>query len=153
MKKMFDEIKNMCKRVAKLNQGKIMNTILKGELMQAQILDLQTQTQMFEQGVDSKGESLGEYSANTIYGTSKYAGKIAKNQPYDHITLKDTGAFYKSIYIKSLPTGITINAPDPNNLQALYANDLLGLTEQSLSTLRPEFKERLIDATKAAIRG
>ncbi len=47
--------------------------------------------QLYEQGVDSEGKPTGEYSESTI------KRKKAKGQKYDHITLKDTGTFYRTI--------------------------------------------------------
>ena len=58
------------------------------------IIDLNTEEQLYSQGVDSKGVQLGEYS---IYTKGL---KQNKGQRTDHITLKDTGEFYKSFSIR-----------------------------------------------------
>jgi len=57
------------------------------------IIDLNTIDQLYNEGIDSLGNSLGEYSAYTK------SIKGAKGQRTDHITLKDTGEFYNSFRV------------------------------------------------------
>lgn len=100
---------------------------------------------MYEEGIDSKSESLGEYSPHTKQI------KIEKGQRYDHITLKDTGEFYDSIKITNVRTGqFTIKGdmikPD-TNLETIYPN-ALGLTDENLSVISslvaPIFREKVL---------
>lgn len=102
------------------------------------IIDLNTEEQLFEQGIDSTGRKLGEYAIATIEGTKNFRGKKQKGQPYDHITLKDTGAFYKSFQIKYEGTSLRITADgqkDDTNLFQEYGIDIVGLTEDSMSVV------------------
>jgi len=102
------------------------------------IIDLNTQEQLFEQGIDSKGRSLGEYSIATIEGTRNFLGKKQKGQRFDHITLKDTGDFYKSFAVQLEGTTIRITADgqkEDTNLFQEYGIDIVGLTEDSMSVL------------------
>ena len=53
-------------------------------------MDLVREKQLFDLGIDGKGQSLGDYAGFTIDLKSK------KNQKTSNVTLKDTGDFYKS---------------------------------------------------------
>lgn len=96
------------------------------------IIDLNTQEQLFEQGIDSKGRSLGEYSTYTR-GLKQNKGQI-----FDHITLKDTGEFYRSFSLKLEGASFRIVADgqkEDTNLFKEYGIDILGLTEDSMSVV------------------
>jgi hypothetical protein len=102
---------------------------------------------MFEDGVDSKGESLGQYSPFTI------ALKEKKGQRIDHITLKDTGEFYGSMEVKAKRDEIIVSAdmkkPD-TDLEVIYPN-ALGLNEKSLSEIRDFTKPLFIEEVRKSI--
>lgn len=96
------------------------------------IIDLNTEEQLYSQGVDSKGVQLGEYSTYTR------GLKQNKGQRFDHITLKDTGEFYKSFSIKLEGSSFRIVADgqkEDTNLFKEYGIDILGLTEDSMSVV------------------
>ena len=112
------------------------------------IIDLNTNEQLFEQGIDSKGDELGTYSAYTK------SIKQTKGQRTDHITLKDTGEFYKSFRVVLNGSSIQIVAnpiKDDTNLFREYGIDIVGLTEDSMSVvatkalrlIKPYIKEKL----------
>ena len=96
------------------------------------IIDL-NQEQLYEYGIDSKGRSLGDYSAYTK------SLKIPKGQRIDHITLKDAGDFYRSFSVKLEGSRFVIVADgqkEDTNLFKEYGIDILGLTEDSFDVLR-----------------
>ena len=96
------------------------------------IIQMNTVFQMEQDGVDSLGLPIGDYSNYTI------AIKKRNNQRYDHITLKDTGDFYESFEIVVLNDGFTINAnpiKDEDNLFSIYGVDILGLTPENMTIL------------------
>ncbi|MES2382471.1 MAG: hypothetical protein V4538_15595 [Bacteroidota bacterium] len=115
------------------------------------IIELNTRKQLFDEGIDSTGRLLsdigGNYSPNTIEGTSQYKGKKAKGLPYDHITLFDTGQFYQSFEVFLRGTEFVISAntlKDTTDLVSEWGANILGLTEKSLSILREKAKDILI---------
>ena len=55
--------------------------------------------ELHEKGIDSLGVSLGNYAATTIEGTAQFAGRAERGLRFDHITLFDTGDFYKSFKV------------------------------------------------------
>ena len=96
------------------------------------IIDLNTEEQLYSQGIDSKGVQLGEYS---IYTKGL---KQNKGQRTDHITLKDTGEFYKSFSIRLEGSSFRIIADgqkEDTNLFKEYGIDILGLTQDSMSVV------------------
>ena len=96
------------------------------------IISLNTKEQLYSQGIDSKGKTLGEYSTYTK------AIKQKKGQITDHITLKDTGEFYNSFKVKfnSSDSSLQITAnpiKEDTNLFKEFGIDIVGLTEDSMS--------------------
>ena len=93
------------------------------------IIYLNTIEQLFEKGIDSEGLTLEPF-----YSQSTILYKKKKGQRFDHVTLKDTGVFYKSFAIFVSDDYFLIDAdPDKgdNDLLDIYGEDVLGLTEES----------------------
>jgi len=95
----------------------------------------QIQAQLFFDGEDGDGDSLGEYSPVTV------EFKKAKGQPFDHITLKDTGAFYGSMTVRVDSEGIVIDANpikidevtgEESNLFDDFGEDIIKLNAQNM---------------------
>lgn len=127
--------------IINLDQDLIIENILKDKGFQRFIIDLNTEEQLFEQGIDSLGASLGEYTTFTK------AVKKAKGQRLDHITLEDTGEFYKSFAIKVQNGGFLIIADgqkEDTNLLDRYGKEILGLTDENLQIVIDAIKEKLI---------
>jgi hypothetical protein len=74
--------------------------------VQDEIIRINTEDQLEEEGIDSLGRKLGDYAPSTI------AYKRRKGQRYDHVTLKDTGDFYNSFNVKVNVNEIIIDADD-----------------------------------------
>jgi hypothetical protein len=103
------------------------------------------QEQLFQSGEDGLGNSLGSYKPSTI------KIKIAKGQAIDRVTLKDTGDFYKSYFIKTLRGGFIINAnpikknkKGTTNLFTRYTDNILIPNTDSLETLAEFYAEEFI---------
>ena len=134
-------------RVINLDQDVIISNILKDAEFQRFIIDLNTEEQLFEKGIDSLGASLGDYSDFTK------VVKGIKGQRIDHITLEDTGDFYKSFAIKVQNGGFLIVADgqkEDTNLLEEYGKEVLGLTDENLQIVIDAIKEKLIPIILAA---
>lgn len=110
------------------------------------IIELNTKNQLYDRGINSKGESIGDYSLYTK------AIKDNNGQITDHVTLNDTGAFYESfkVYVNS-QKDFVISADtikDTSDLIVDWGKEILGLTEESLNILRESAKEILIPYVK-----
>lgn len=119
------------------------------------IIQLNTKSQLYQQGIDSQGIKLSEYTRNNGYSNYTKAIKEAKGQPTNRITLNDTGEFYKSFRVQRDGNSIKIVAnpiKDDTNLFEEWGIDIVGLTEESLETLSefakiiivPYIKEKLL---------
>lgn len=146
---MLGAVKNLRKKVKAINQNKLIKDVFANDLLQAQMVDL-NQEQLYEKGIEADGTPTGDYAFNTIYGTSKYEGKIEKGQRYDHITGKDTGASYESMRVEAQPNQVVFKAKFPKAFRERFIN-LLGLTDESYREVRPEIKQRFLDGFKEKI--
>ncbi len=127
--------------VINLDQDAIISNILRDAEFQRFIIDLNTEEQLFEKGIDSLGASLGDYTDFTK------TVKSIKGQRIDHITLEDTGEFYKSFAIKVQNGGFLITADgqkEDTNLLEEYGKEILGLTDENLQIVIDAIKEKLI---------
>jgi len=105
------------------------------------IQELIQKDQLQGKGIDEDGDIIGRYSEFTeMINPKKVAG-----EPY---TLKDTGEFYESMYIRIGLDYIEIDA-DPiktndkgeqTNLFYEYGEGIIGLTEQSKNKLAEKLK-------------
>ena len=103
------------------------------------------QEQLFQTGEDGKGVQIGMYSPFTI------EIKKRKGQPFDRVTLKDTGDFYDSYTITPIPGGFIIDANDEKedkNLFDIYGDDILLPNQDSLDLIAEYYEEQLIEYIK-----
>ena len=117
------------------------------------IIHLNTEDQLFDKGIDSRGVKLedvgGAYTPNTIFGIKgKFKGKLELGLPVDRVTLYNSGEFYKSFVVTTEQNGdIVINA-DPNkpnqNLFDRYGKDIVGLTKNNLDVVRNILKNHIL---------
>lgn len=132
-------------KIINIDQDAIIENILRDPEFQRFIINLNTEgeatSQLFEQGIDALGKSLGKYSGFTEEQKKK------DGQRFDHITLKDTGVFYKSFAIKVQNGGFLIVA-DPvkedSNLFDDFGKNILGLTDEHLQIVIDAIKDKII---------
>jgi hypothetical protein len=146
-------------RVINLDQDVIISNILKDAEFQRFIIDLNTEGQLFEKGIDSLGASLqGKSGVNWLvdgeYAPFTVAEKQRKGQRYDHPTLKNKGDFYKSFALKVQNGGFLMTANfNVTSDEGLGANLLdvmkngekvVGLTDENLQIVIDAIKDKLI---------
>lgn len=103
------------------------------------LLDLIRDRQLMQFGIDSNNDIIGFYS----YFTELISGGVKKQgDPYN---LKDTGYFYKSMFISVLKDSILIDA-DYQKMkdQNWWSIDILGLTDKHLDFYAQRIKENYI---------
>lgn len=124
----FGQLDDMLNKATRLSEAKAWRFVIDREVKD-EIIRLITQDQLFSDGVDGDGDSLGEYSNFTK------AIKLSKGQRIDHVTLKDTGAFYDSFRIIVNKDSIDVFADDSSiydtPLTKMYGLEILGLTEEN----------------------
>jgi hypothetical protein len=149
----FDRVHKLLNNIITLNENQLINEVLSDKGFQRFIIDLNTQGQLFEKGIDALGVSLGDYAPTTIEGTINFEGKRDKGQRFDHITLNDTGEFYKSFKIVLSAKSFTITADgqkDDVNLLEEFRN-VLGLTDENLQIVIDALKRKIIPIFKQRI--
>lgn len=111
-------------------------------------IDLNTDSQLFDKGIDSKGNSLpGPYAPFTI------DEKKVKNQPTDRITLRDTGEFHDGFFMRTTSFPIEIDSSDSKTgeLKSQWGDDIFGLTNESQSEFNDHILPDVQDAYKRGL--
>jgi hypothetical protein len=147
---MFGAFKNKARKIRKLDENKIARKILSNESMQAQIVDL-NQQQLYEKGLQADGTPTGEYAPITKAYYKPLAASEGRDGRSDHITGKDTGETYRSMQVVAKPEGFVIAADDRNGFFDVIDKGL-GLTNESISEIRPEFRETMVEEVRKAIQ-
>lgn len=127
--------------------------VMDDPILQAEIIDLNTTQQMYEKGVDAKGDPLGQYAPITIAYYKPLAAAEGRDGRTDHITLKDTGDFYGSFKTRTTNDGLVISAEtvkEGKDLLVPYPN-IIGLTDESLAEIRPAVLQGFQEQTKEAL--
>lgn len=151
----FDRVKKILDNALALDENEILNRILSNKSFQEFIIDLNTEGQLFDKGINSLGVKLsdigGLYSPVTIE-LSKAKGRPKKSA--SSINLFDTGDYYKSFKIVLFNDSFDIVSDpikDDSNLFDDWGKDIVGLTEENLQKVRDAVTEKIIPIIKAAI--
>lgn len=111
-----------------------------------------TNNQLFRRGINGRGEKIMDYMP---YRTSTIRKKQKKDQPTTRVTLKDTGDFYKSMFVVFDSDGfyITSNDDKAKYLVKKYGNTIFRLTDKNLTRiLRSHIRKELVKRIKRAAR-
>lgn len=141
-------IANLAQRVKSLSINDMLHELSEHVEFTDYIIELNTKNQLYDKGIDAKGERIGSYSPKTK------AIKDANGEISDHVTLLDTGKFYESFRVFLQGSDLIISADtikDTDDLIFKYGQDILGLNEDSLEKLRLKAKLILIPYVKGII--
>ena len=148
----FEAIRKLTNRVAKLDEGIILNRFVELPIVQKFILDLNRVDQLFDKGIDSKNRALGVYTPFTINSKNERGVPV----PSDfHITLFDTGQFYSTFVIIPGKDFFEIDANpirEDSNLFEDFGEDIIGLNDENLQILIDFFKETVVLRVKEQLR-
>ena len=120
---------------------------------EAYIVDLNSQDQLFDQGVNNLGVSISDYAP---YSPVTIEIKEAKGQPTDRVTLHDEGDFAQSFYLEVGENQFEIRAGDwkTEELIKKYGRQIMGLTDENIARVVWEFiYPDLINNAKRVIYG
>lgn len=138
LNKEADGIEELVKKIVLDNSGKILSMI---------------KLRLYQKGIDGDGKTIvPEYSELTI------ADKKGKRQITSHVTLRDTGEWYKSFYVTYDSGNIIVNSdlPKTDELVEKYGKSILELTNQEIeniinSIIEPKIIKRLNSFTQIEI--
>lgn len=108
-------------------------------------IDLNTDDQLFAQGIDAKGNLLpGPYAPFTI------EIKTLKGQPTDRITLRYTGDFHDGFFLSTNSFPLVMDSRDSKTaeLKQEWGEDIFGLTEDS----QDEFNKQILPDLQSELR-
>ena len=93
----------------------------------AYIVNMNATDQLYELGVNTLGVSIADYAP---YSPMTVEIKKEKGQPYNRVTLQDTGEFHASFYVDVRADEFEIMASDwkTEKLARQYGDDIFGLT-------------------------
>lgn len=137
---MFENFKNIVKKASKLSTDKLVFAIMKDKDITDEMVRMNTMDQLYDEGIDSKGNFLGYYSPATIQGTQNFEGKIQKGQRHDHITLNDSGKFYASEKVKLYADGMTFSAQTQKT-----SNETVIYYDEKGKGLKSSKKKKVVD--------
>ncbi len=140
---MWGKLTKMLDNIIALDEEKLTVTVFHDKELQRFIVRLNTQNQLFKQGVASDDRILGVYS----YATQGLSG--GKKKYGERYNLFDTGKFYESFRVIVYKDGFTIEADTmKEDKDLLDYGPVLGLTEES----KNELSEKMLPLLIAEIR-
>lgn len=140
-------IRNLAWRLRKFDE--ILGRELVNEIMshEKEIIEAVVQNQLYEHGINGTGVEIMSYEP---YRPRTIKNKRRKGQPYNRVTLKDTGEWYNSLRLVYDVDGFFITSTDEKNtyLKKKYGPTILRLTNENLSMIlnkyiRPNLKVKL----------
>ena len=116
------------------------------------IISAITKDQLYRRGVNGQDKKIMDYMP---YRQSTIRKKKKKGQPTTRVTLKDTGEFYKSMFVVFDSEGFYITSKDDKTkyLVKKYGEAIFRLTDKNLTRiLRLHIRKELVKRLKRAIR-
>lgn len=129
----FTPINRLIERIKSLSDDAVWKFVANRPDVKRRIITLNTIDQLFDEGIDSKGVSLGIYSDFTK------AKKKHDGLPWNRVTLFQDGDFYRSFVVIVTISGWDIEAEDDKGDKALfevYGEDVKGLTPENIEKLK-----------------
>lgn len=144
----MSKLENLQKALQKVDYDSILNDVLK---------DTNTPEELVKKRLNEKGERSTGVKIKTkrahrgVYANATIFIKMRKGQPYDRVTLKDTGDFHKSIEKKLLKDAFNLEGdsekPDGNIEDNVDLTNVLNLSDDELTELvkeiRPDYIQKI----------
>lgn len=133
-------------RVERLKTAMGDGTLIGGVIQdhEKDIVGFNTDSQLYDRGILATGAPvLPHYRPRTI------RDKRRKGQPYDRVTLRDTGRFHSRFKVELSEDSFTIDSDEPNQakydyLVKKYSNNIFGLTDENKSAVGEWVKDALM---------
>lgn len=108
--------------------------------------------QLYRRGINGRGEKIMSYMP---YTTKTIQNKKRKGQPTTRVTLRDTGAFHKSMFVVLDSEGFYVTASDEKTEELVkkYGEEIFRLTDKNFTRIvRSHIRKELVKRLKRAIR-
>lgn len=103
------------------------------------VLDMNFEEQLYLEGVNTYNVPIMDYKPYTPYTVSL---KQEKHQPYDRVTLRDTGDFASGGELQrvdDVTVKIVSTDPKSESLQSKYGKEILGLKPDNMTELKDHY--------------
>lgn len=139
----MEAIKDLVKSINSLKEDLIFTELVNENT--TFILALQTNEQLYDQGVRSDGSELTpKYTDLTVYLKLFVAPSEGRDSRVDHVTLKDTGDLYSNFFLRTGTGYFEIDNDDSKKAELIDKyGDFIGLTDESIQKIIEEFKNVL----------
>jgi len=145
----MDRIIEVANKAVNLTIGQFMKELFNYADFRDLIIYLNTEKQLFQEGVNSQGVELSDIGGNYNPNYADFTGKKALN----HIDLKDTGAFYNSFRtfldnnndIDIEADTIKVSERGVSDLIDRWGAEIIGLNENSITILGEFVKDKFRD--------
>jgi len=110
-----------------IQSDEILELAFDNEAVKREVKRLNTEVQMYEQGLNANGERMGNYAPKTVII------KQIEGKRYDHVTGLDTGEMYHSTTVSTDSQGINIfinSLKEGEDFETKYGN-IAGLTKEN----------------------
>lgn len=108
--------------------------------------------QLYRRGINGRGKKIMDYMP---YTPKTIQNKKRKGQPTTRVTLRDTGAFHKSMFVVFDSEGFYITASDEKTEELVkkYGEEIFRLTNKNFTRIvRSHIRKELVKRLKRAIR-
>lgn len=144
----FESIHAMLNNARKLSETKAWVNALDRETQQF-IVSLNTNEQLGDDGIDSKGRSLGDYAPFTVNF------RRSKGLQVDHIDFKVTGNYWASWKITVRNDHFLIDVDQDRFTELVnllrFSEDHVGLTDESIERLQIMLREKYYEYIRGEI--
>jgi hypothetical protein len=145
----------IARNVKKLNEETAFKKVISTPAIQLEAIRLNRDEQLFKRGVDVFGVSMRSQYArgSNVYADYTIAIKNEKNQPTNRVTLRDTGAMYRTFKTKIVGDELMLDVnsiKEGKDLQKTWGQ-FVGLDEYSKEKLIIKSKPIVLDYVKSTI--
>lgn len=145
----------IARNVKKLNKEKAFQKVIRNKTIQVEAIRLNRDEQLFQKGVDNQGNKMrSDYArSGNFYSNYTIAIKNEKNQPTDRVTLRDTGAMYKTFKTKIVGDDLMLDVNSIKEGKDLVDSfgEFAGLNAESKNKLLIVAKPIVLDYVKNTI--
>ena len=149
----MEAIERLGQRLATIDVYRMLDEMFSTGKYQKLVPDM-VRERLLEQGIYSTGKQIKTYNATqgNVYSKFTFPFKEAKGQPTDRVTLRDTGAFYRSFNLMPKQTYAVIQYDEkkPDGLVSDNVNldNVFNLSEGEMDELRAQVLPDLIGMIK-----
>jgi len=151
------KLKELKKRLSQFDPNEVLNDTIDTARNEQFIADL-IRKRLYEKGETSTGKKLRTDKARQgqVYAPFTIGEKQRKGQPYDKVTLKDTGSFYKSMEVeieKRLFKVVGDSDKEDGKIEDnVDLTNVLNLSPDEITKLVNEIKSEYIQNVRKEIR-